>query len=369
MKVAFLTTDIFAKNGWGCYSREVIQRLPDYGIEPIVLVPKSARTKNFQGIPVHPVLKAVTSGPPSLKELIKIVWDARKITKDCQIIHSLVEPYLLLSGLLAAPNKSNVMTAHGTYAVSILNEDWKYFYRHFYQSVSLILSVSNYTATQVIQALPQVEKRIQAVPLGVTISNQSSSSLPAEEREDAFLMVGHVKARKGTLQAVTAMAEVVKKFPRAKLYIAGMVDSKTYIQKVKQVIQEKGIEDNIIWLGKVSDDKLSYLYGSVRGLVMPSMNIGGKFEGFGLVHLEANTFGTPAIGSRGCGNEDAIKDGYSGFLVEQGNIEQLTTAMTKLLDPSFDWQLMSNNALHFAESMSWSRLASVYAEAYKTMKK
>ena len=100
---------------------------------------------------------------------------------------------------------------------------------------------------------------------------------------------------------------------------------------------------------------------------MPSMNVGDSFEGFGLVHLEANVWGVPAIGSFGCGNEDAVRDGYSGYLIEQGNIKALSEAMMRLLDPAFDWNAMSANARQFSQSMSWERVVDACASTYKEM--
>ena len=51
-----------------------------------------------------------------------------------------------------------------------------------------------------------------------------------------------------------------------------------------------------------------------RGLVVASRNSGSSYEGFSLVHREANSYGVPSIGSLNSGNEDAIDDGNSGFL-------------------------------------------------------
>jgi glycosyltransferase involved in cell wall biosynthesis len=74
--------------------------------------------------------------------------------------------------------------------------------------------------------------------------------------------------------------------------------------------------------------------------------------------------GVPAIGSRDCGNEDAIRHGHSGYLVEQGNIDQLTSAMAALLRSEADWDRMSENAVELARSMAWERTAAAYAKLY-----
>ncbi len=50
-------------------------------------------------------------------------------------------------------------------------------------------------------------------------------------------------------------------------------------------------------------------------------------EGFGLVHLEAMTQGTPVIGCLDQGPADFIEDGVSGHLVPYGDVEALTRAL------------------------------------------
>jgi glycosyltransferase involved in cell wall biosynthesis len=217
------------------------------------------------------------------------------------------------------------------------------------------------------EILPFTKTKVHIVPNGVDIDSAGTSIPAAHLREQAFLMVGHVKPRKGVLQAVEAMAMVIQRFPHAVLYIAGALSNDSYFNQVKERIVALGIEKNVKWLGKIPADQLDVYYKRVRGLVMPSMNVGDSFEGFGLVHLEANVWGVPAIGSLGCGNEDAVRDGYSGYLIEQGNIRALSEAMLSLLNPAFDWDAMSANALQFAQSMSWDRVVNECVSVYKAM--
>jgi len=206
---------------------------------------------------------------------------------------------------------------------------------------------------------------VRIVPNGVSADATNESMPRAGDREQAFLMVGHVKPRKGVLQAVEALAGVVQRFPDAVLYIAGALSNDSYVTQVQERVTMLGIDQNVRWLGKIPADQLAVYYKRVRGLVMPSMNVGDSFEGFGLVHLEANIWGVPAIGSRDCGNEDAVRDGFSGFLIRQGDIAALAEAMMKLLDPAFDWDTMSAHALEFAHSMSWDRVVDQCVSIYR----
>jgi glycosyltransferase involved in cell wall biosynthesis len=212
--------------------------------------------------------------------------------------------------------------------------------------------------------LPSAAPRITTIPLGVRPPPDEVFP-PAFEREHAFVAVGAVKRRKGTHLIVEALARLVPEHPRAKLYIVGDLRDTRYVDEVKRTIARHGLDARVVWLGQITEPELEQLYRRVRGLVMPSLNHGYNFEGFGLVHLEANAAGVPAIGSLGCGNEDAIRSGYSGYLVEQSNIADLARAMASLLGPDAAWDRMSNNAVAHARSMTWERTAEAYAAVYR----
>jgi glycosyltransferase involved in cell wall biosynthesis len=367
MKVAYLTTDLARDNGWGRYSCEIIKRLPAQGIDPIVFTMPGASTECLSGIELHPVLSSFSDGLLKPLRLTADWVSVRSAIKGCALIHCLAEPFMPLAYLLSSKGRPFAVSLHGTYALSVLKTFWKSLYHQAYKKTSAVLPVSRYTAQRVEEILPFTRTKVHIVPNGVDIDIADTPIPAAHLREQAFLMVGHVKPRKGVLQAVEAMAMVMQRFPHAVLYIAGSLSNDSYIKQVKARAAALGVEKNVMWLGKIPADQLDVYYKRVRGLVMPSMNVGDSFEGFGLVHLEANVWGVPAIGSFGCGNEDAVRDGYSGYLIEQGNIKALSEAMLRLLDPAFDWNAMSANARQFSQSMSWERVVDACASTYKEM--
>ena len=62
--------------------------------------------------------------------------------------------------------------------------------------------------------------------------------------------------------------------------------------KVKSYIKYKNIENQVEFLGYVSDEKLADLYQQVTALVQPSFS-----EGFGLTGVEAMALGTSVLAS------------------------------------------------------------------------
>jgi phosphatidylinositol alpha-1,6-mannosyltransferase len=71
----------------------------------------------------------------------------------------------------------------------------------------------------------------------------------------------------------------------------------------------------------------------------------GDTEGFGIAILEANYFGKPAIGAKGCGIDDAIKDGFNGRLVDGGKPEEVAEALK---------DIMENYTAYSARAKKWA---------------
>jgi glycosyltransferase involved in cell wall biosynthesis len=69
------------------------------------------------------------------------------------------------------------------------------------------------------------------------------------------------------------------------------------------------------------------------------------FEGFGLVHVEANACGTLTIGTRNCGNEDAILED-NGLVVDYGDDNALSQGIIDALTidpyPEIDHELIDD---------------------------
>lgn len=365
MKIAFLTSRLESYDGWSRHSREIVTRLPRSGIEPIVLVERDSPEVELDGVQIHRVLHRYRDVLHNPLLAVRDALAARKLVAGCRFVHSLTEPLALTSFLLSRPARPLLVTAVGTYAVRVLHGRWRALFRRAYRAARWIPAISAYTGARLVELVPALAPKITTIPLGVTTPSDQPVP-PASEREPAFLAVGAVKLRKGTHLAVEALARLAPKLPQVRLYIVGDTRDTHYVDEVKRKIARHRLEAQVMWLGQITNPELDELYRRVRGLVIPSLNHKHHFEGFGLVHLEANARGVPSIGSRGCGNEDAIRHDYSGQLIEQGNVDQLADAMATLLGPDADWNRRSSNAVEFARSMGWERTAASYATLYQT---
>jgi glycosyltransferase involved in cell wall biosynthesis len=177
------------------------------------------------------------------------------------------------------------------------------------------------------------------------------------------LSVGAVKARKGTLELVRAMAQL----PGVRCTIVGSLTIEPeYAERVRGEIERLGLADRVKLTGRISDDELLSAYANADVFALPSLNVGWKFEGYGLSLSEASAAGLPVIGTSDCGAEDAVVDGVTGLLVSQKNLEDgLADAIKKLLDDRMLAAQMGAAGRERARGQTWDHVAAQMIALYK----
>lgn len=81
-----------------------------------------------------------------------------------------------------------------------------------------------------------------------------------------------------------------------------------------------------MWLPRVSDEELRWLYANARALVSVAD------EDFGLTPLEANALGTPAAVLRAGGFLDSLEEGVSGVFIPSKEISDVTETLRTFPD-------------------------------------
>ena len=362
MKICFLTKTLNTDCGLGRYSREVIERInKKKEFEIIVLTEEPSD---------FPLAKPVLNN--SLNNIFFIFINALKIRKyirQSDIIHCLdAYPYGVIGALANLGLKRKfVISVVGSYSLAPLEQKIKgLLLRWAYRKADCVLSISSFIQKEVLKRVRI--KNAQVVNLGIDfdkfqigdfINNRES------KREKVILSVGELKRRKGYHISIPAMVEVKKKYPGFKYYIVGHQDNRLFFLKLKKLAKKLNLDNNIVFLEKISDRDLIKLYHQSDLFLLTSVNIGLHCEGFGLVYLEANACGKPVIGTYNCGAEDIITNGYNGFLVPQNDIKKTSQAILEILDDSQLARQMGENGIKKAREMSWQKTIEKYIEVYR----
>lgn len=124
-----------------------------------------------------------------------------------------------------------------------------------------------------------------------------------------ILFIGNIIPRKGLLTLLKA----ISKIPDEVCYLDIVGSDKfdpAYTRKTRKFVEEQDLSGRVKFHGFLEDHDLVRLLKENHLLVIPSTH-----EGFGIVYLEAMSFGMPVIGTTNGGAVEIITPGINGYLV------------------------------------------------------
>lgn len=153
------------------------------------------------------------------------------------------------------------------------------------------------------------------------------------------IAVGRYVAQKGFDRLITAWQKVVEKHPDWMLKIYGDGHLR---EDLHQQIVDLGLTESCFLEHSIADVADKFSESSIS--VMSS-----RFEGFGLVIIEAMSCGVPVVAfTCHCGPRDIITDGKDGLLIEDGDIAGLAAGINHLIEDEELRKKMGVEARHRA---------------------
>lgn len=218
--------------------------------------------------------------------------------------------------------------------------------------------------------LSKFEEKCIVVPVGIDTQEFLPERKPVELVERIkdkvgspfVLFVGRLIYYKGVEYLIRAFKKVRGDI---KLVIIGKGVLEDHL---KRLAEDLGLKERIIFLKPQPYEVLKAYYWACELFVLPSVE---RSEAFGLVLLEAQACGKPAISTElGTGTSYANLDGVTGFVVPPRNPDALGKAIEKLI---FDDQLrkqMGESAKkrifeEFDVRVMAKKIASVYKNVYR----
>jgi glycosyltransferase involved in cell wall biosynthesis len=113
-------------------------------------------------------------------------------------------------------------------------------------------------------------------------------------------------------------------------------------QAIQDEVKRLGLEQIVRIETDADDAAVVAAYESSDLFVMPTVGNTADREGFGMVYLEAASFGVPSIASDVPGVDEAVIDGETGLLVADGDHAALVAAIRKMADPELRARLGEN---------------------------
>ena len=146
------------------------------------------------------------------------------------------------------------------------------------------------------------------------------------EGKYVVLYFGRLIERKGVAVLIQAFSKLQKEFNNSVLVIAGEGEQR---KRLESLCKSLKVED-IVFTGYIDEESKSLYYSIADVFVLPSLVHSG--EVWDLVLNEAMLLGKPVISTTAAGaSYDLIKNGVNGYIVKDGDAEELSIAMKELL--------------------------------------
>ncbi|MCL2819354.1 MAG: glycosyltransferase family 4 protein [Oscillospiraceae bacterium] len=174
------------------------------------------------------------------------------------------------------------------------------------------------------------------------------------------LYVGNIIERKGVKFIVEAAPAVIKKYPDFIFVFLGMGNE---MDNMKSLSMDLGINENLLFLGYVTEDEKAAFMASADMFVFPSLS-----EGFGLVNIEAMSSKTIPIVSDIPVFREIIKDGITGIITEKENPKELARAIVEFINSSDKHKEMEEKAREeVVEKYDWKVIVLEYIKLMESI--
>lgn len=193
-----------------------------------------------------------------------------------------------------------------------------------------------------------IRNRLNIIPHGVNKAFSYEGSV--SRREDYLLAVSDIYVQKNLKNLLLAIDILRLEKPDIKLKVAGRFIDENYHLELNRLILEKGLENNIEFLGSVYGDELVNLYRRCAVFVFPS-----TVETFGNPLIEAMASGAPIATSNTAAMPEVA--GEAALYFNPHDVEDMASCIGQLLKDKELCKILSKKALLRAKNYSWEKTA------------
>lgn len=307
-------------------------------------------------------VKGVVVSPPARHPILWYLWFEWAIPR--QLKKQQVDLFISPDGYCSLKAKTPTLMvvhdiAHHHFPEQVpflVRNYYNYFVPRYLRKAAKILTVSEYTRSDIMKTYGINQERIRTAPNGCRDSFQPISAQKQKEvrakfaaEQTYFFYAGAVHPRKNVHRIIAAFDDFKQRTSSSvKLLIGGRFAWQT--GPVKTAFDTAKHQSDIHFLGYLEDEVLPLLTASAIAMVYPS-----QFEGFGLPVLEAMQSGTPVITS----NVSSLPEvcGDAGILVPPDDTTAISRAMEQLYLDKELAQKMRREGLDRSHLFSWIQTA------------
>jgi glycosyltransferase involved in cell wall biosynthesis len=169
-------------------------------------------------------------------------------------------------------------------------------------------------------------------------------NITKKQRKDSkayhFLTLTRLVKRKNIANVLKAMKILKERGLKFHYCIAGRGSE---YENIVRLVKRLHIEDSITFLGIVNEEQKKFLYSWTDLFILPSKELKHSIEGYGIVFIEANSYGVPVISGNTGGMKEAVIDGITGFHCN-GTVNDIVEKISIAIKTSFDIEQIYRHA-------------------------
>ncbi len=217
------------------------------------------------------------------------------------------------------------------------------------------------------------QEKVTVIPNAVdidkfTVSQEKEDILTKQYALNDHLVIGFIGsfyAYEGLSLLLESIPELLKSLKNIKVLLVGGGPEESAL---KQLVTQLGIEQQVVFTGRVPHDIVQKYYDLIDILVYPRISMRLTELVTPLKPLEAMAQKKLFIASDVGGHKELISDKKNGLLFKNGNTSDLAKTVLWLASQQDQWQSLKDNGRHFVETeRNWKASISHYQSIYSSL--
>ena len=169
--------------------------------------------------------------------------------------------------------------------------------------------------------------------------------------------LGRLSNEKGLEYLIDASDKMALNNINHSVVIAGDVNDTRFIKYINKL--KRSSNKYIKFVGKINEEEKKQFYNNIDIFILPSTN---SFEAFGIVQLEAMSYGVPVIASNIPGVRSIINRTNNGYLFENRNKKDLYKTILSLKNHNFKSEIVKKNVHeYYNESLFDFKISKIFS--------
>jgi len=200
-----------------------------------------------------------------------------------------------------------------------------------------------------------IKNEIKVIPNFINLSNGFSPPRILNNKKK-ITHISNFRPVKRIMDVIRVFSSISEKIDSELIMIGDGPD----LLQAKSLVKEYNLEDRVSFLGKSKN--IDIILKDTDLFLLPS-----ESESFGLVALEAMSFGVPVVTTNSGGIAELVQDAETGYTCNVGDVVNMSRLSIDLLSDSDMYSKFSVNAYRRAKMYDINQIIPLYEECYSTV--